>query len=259
MLQLGKSSQLFNRSNNELNELSSLLDLGMKRPYKSDMKPFNDIFTPKNITLTIVKAAIIPLNSIVNDFNFHNIQQQEKEDHEIKDFDWNASIKLHQKEFLPNLHRVASITLIKKSCEEGALYYLSDKMVDKLTKDVTKSIMRKCSRMNRFAACQKVLHTAFWGNLLFNLSCFIYDVGFQLCTELSDIIYNAKVSKELSKRIVYNIKFIGKKAVYYTVCLGSCAAGHAVGTFFHSQYGGTIGGFAFELVGGLTVSHLLKM
>lgn len=260
MLHRGKSSPFLSipsGSNNGniafvLSNVNSL-----NRPYLSDLKPFMDVFSPKSIVLHLLKAALIPTNIVVNEFNTHTIQSQNKDEDEVEEFDWDESVKRNGAMFLPTLQRVTTVAVLRKCYEALALEYLPTKYVDKLTKDLTRSIIRKCQRFPRLEACKKILYTAFWGNLLFNLSCFTYDVGMHLWNEIADLVRGTSASKKAIQRVLNSSVFITKKAIYYAVCTGSCALGHAVGTFFNVQYGGTIGGFVFELAGSTTCVMLL--
>lgn len=261
MLHRGKSSQFVSYPGgvSTVNFAFALTDVhSVNRPYLGDLKPFMDVFSPKNIALHFLKAAIIPMNIIVNEFNNHTIQAQNKADDDVfEEFDWDESVKRNGALFLPTLQRVTTVAVIRKCYEALAMEYLPMKYVDKMTKDLTKSILRKCARFPRLVACQKILYTAFWGNLLFNLSCFTYDVAMHLWNEIYDLVRGTGVSKKALKRLANTSLFITKKMIYYAACTGSCAVGHAVGTFFNVQYGGTIGGFIFELVGSTTCVMLL--
>ena len=61
--------------------------------------------------------------------------------------------------FFPTLQRVTTVAVIRKCYEALALEYLPMKYVDKMTKDLTRSIIRKCDRFPRLVACQKILYT----------------------------------------------------------------------------------------------------
>ena len=238
--------------------LTNVHSISGKRQYLQEMKGFDDLYTPKNLCLYLVKAAIIPMNHVVNEFNTHAIEAQNKSDDDyVEDFDWNESINRNAQVFWPNLLRVVTVSVLRKYYEFLALQHLSARMTDKLIKDVAKSTARKLNRFPRFVACQKALYTAFYGNLVFNLSCFTYDVGLHLFHELSEQLSAVRASKPALERIWTNIVFILKKGIYYSVCLGSCAAGHAVGTYFNTTHGGTIGAFTFELLGSVACTMLL--
>jgi hypothetical protein len=256
MLLTGKLTPLIGKDNDR--HVSALLIKGgLKRPYKDDLKPFNDIFTPKNLTLTLLKAVLVPINNVANEFNMHTIAAERSEEEDVEEFDWNESIERNRKLILPNLIRVSSITVIKKGLDEYASRNFSDKLADKLTKDVGKSTLRKCARFNRLDACQKIMYTAFWGNALYNVSCFAFDVILRISQEVWDSVNGVRAAKPLFNRMVTNVTFIGKRAVFYTVCCGCGAVGQAVGTYFSVDYGGTLGAFVFELAGGISCSMLL--
>jgi hypothetical protein len=256
MMLTGKLTPLIGKENDR--HVSALLIKGgLKRPYKDDLKPFNDIFTPKNLTLTLLKAVLVPITNVANEFNMHTIAAERSEEEDVEEFDWNESIDRNQKLILPNLFRVSSITIIKKGLDEYVSHNLSDKLADKLTKDVGKSTLRKCARYNRMEACQKIMYTAFWGNALYNVSCFTFDVMLHISNEVWECVNGAKAAKPVLDRLMNNAKFVVKRAVFYTVCCGCGAVGQAVGTYFSVDYGGTLGAFVFELAGGISCSMLL--
>lgn len=261
MLHRGKTSPFVSYPDgvNTVNFAFALTNVhSVDRPYLGDLKPFIDVFSPKNIALHFLKAAIIPMNIIANEFNNHAIQAQNRADDDVfEEFDWDESVQRNGALFLPTLQRVTVVAVIRKIYEALALEYLPMKYVDKITKDLAKSIVRKCERFPRMLACQKILYTAFWGNLLFNLSSFTYDVGMHLWNEIYDLVRGSGVSKKALTRLANTSVFITKKMIYYAVCTGSCAAGHAVGTFFNVQYGGTIGAFIFEMICSTTCAMLL--
>lgn len=226
---------------------ATLAKFGLKRPYKSDLKPFNDIFSQKNLALTVLKAAIVPMNNVVNEFNSHVIAQNGKEeDEDVEDFDWNASIKRNAKLFLPMLYRVSAITLIKKALEEAAAKYLSDKVADRLVKDIGQSIIRKCKRFpNRLVACRKIFFTAFWANTLLNASLFLYDTAVRLYEEFTD---HVRISLPLQRRIKNLTYFIVRKGGTLLIYQTSSAVGYAFGSYFDYTYMGPICGAVFELI-----------
>lgn len=208
--------------------------------------------------LFLVKAAIIPMNYVVNEFNAHAIETQNKPDDEtVDEFDWEGSVNRNSKLFLPNLQRVVVVAALRKYYEHLSLQYLSVKMTDKLTKDVQRSIVRKCNRFPRLIACQKTLYTAFYGNLVFNLACFTYDVGLHLYCEIMEQLSHIGPSKSVVQRFHNTVLFVSKKGIYYTVCLTSCALGHSVGMYFNVGYGSALGAFAFELMGSVACTMIL--
>mmetsp|Transcript_495 Transcript_495/g.989 ORF Transcript_495/g.989 Transcript_495/m.989 type:complete len:261 (-) Transcript_495:238-1020(-) len=258
MLNSGKLSQTsINRTLDDPNVSTLLMAAGLKRAYKSDLKPFDDIFTPKNLVLTVLKAAIIPMNSVVNEYNLHMIRSGNEDEDEMEDFDWEESCRRNSRDFLPNLYRVSTITVLKKSFEDYATKHFSDKFTDRLTKDVTKSIARKCERFTRFVACQKILRTAFWGNSLYTLSCFVFDIGNEVAKQVIACVNSGKDSKPVLDRAYRLVIFTGKKFIFYSVSLSCCALGHSVGTYFSADYGGMLGGFVFDIVGSVACGTLI--
>ena len=231
--------------------------LSGNRQYLSEMKGFDDLYTPKNIVLYGLKAAIIPANYVMSEFNAHMIEAENRSDDEMEDFDFQESIHRNSKLFLPNLQRVVTVSVLRKFYEYLALRKLPARITDKLTKDITASVARKVLRFPRLLASRKIFHTAFRGGLIFNLACFTYDVGLYLFNDALDFLSGPKDSKSVVERVGKNIMFIVKKGIFYAVCLSSGSMGYAVGTYMHTSYGGTLGAFIFEMLGAVACSALL--
>jgi hypothetical protein len=239
-------------------QISPSLVGSLTRPYGRDKKPFLDVVEPKNVVLTVLKAAIIPLNNMVNEFNLHAIAQNQRgDDEEIDEFEWSESFNRNMPLFWPNLMRVATTQVIKKSLEELAVKHLSVKMVDRLTKDINKSIVRKYHRWSTLVAGRKVYYTAFWGNALYNLSCFLYDAGLRVYGELTN---DARKAWPVSRRIAEICLIILQKAGYYFVAnvsgalgyaAGSCMTAYISGSPTYAEYGGAAGGLLVEVAGQL--------
>lgn len=238
-------------------QLVNVHSLSGNRQYLSEMKGFDDLYTPKNIVLYGLKAAIIPANYVMSEFNAHMIESENRSDEDTEDFDWEESIHRNAKLFIPNLQRVVTVTVLRKCYEYLALLKLPARITDKLTKDIAHSVARKVQRFPRLLACRKTFLTALRGGIIFNLSCFTYDVGLHLFYDALDLFSGQKESKSAVERVGKNIVFVVKKGVFYTVCLGSGAVGYAVGTFMNTSYGGTLGAFLFELLGSVACSMLL--
>lgn len=238
-------------------QLIHVHSLSGNRQYLAEMKGFDDLYTPKSIVLYGLKAAIIPANYVMSEFNAHMIEAENRSDEDADDFDWEESIHRNAKLFVPNLQRVVTVSVLRKCYEYLALLKLPARITDKLTKDITASVARKVQRFPRLLACRKTFHTALRGGLIFNAACFTYDVGLHLFYDMLDFISGQKDSKSALERVGKNIVFVVKKGIFYSVCLSSGAVGYAVGTFMHTSYGGTLGAFIFEMLGAVACSALL--
>jgi hypothetical protein len=227
-----------------------------KRKYLSDLKPFTDVFSFTNVRLQVIKGAIIPMNLIVNEFNMHTIESQDKDDDEVDEFNWEESFLRNSSQFYPSVFKMMSVSIIKKSYEEIALRNISEKFVDKLTKDVHKSMLRKCAKYTRFVASQQIFFTALWGNLIYNAALFTYDIGARLYGDIDHFVNGS--GKDVAIRLNKSIKFIGKKCLLYAVCMCAHAAGTSLGSYFTVD-GAWIGAFIFEIAVSVPVSHLLNI
>jgi hypothetical protein len=253
-----------------------------KRPYMQDKRPFLDVLTAKNLTLQVLKSAIVPLNLIVSEYNIHTVASLEKEEEEEEEeFDWSASYNKHSSKFLPTLCKSVSVSIIRKALESVAEVHFSAKVVDRLTKDLYKSMRRKVARSSgRFAVAQKVFWTSLHGSLCFNLSCLLYDLGLYFLLpvqekgQIQGLVEEGQIREgeegeeveggrcvalSLPRRVQINSLYVGKKCVYYAVCLTSSALGASLGSLINIPHGGGAGSLLFELLASIAVSVVLKI
>lgn len=217
-----------------------------KRPYLADLQPFTVVFSLKNFGLQVLKAALIPLNSIVNEYNVYTIKAAQEDEGDIEEFDWNAAYQRHIPSFLPSLLRNITISVVKRFMEETALRFLPLRVVDRLTKNVGKSALRKFAKYNsKWIACSKLFFTALWGNVTFNATSLLYDIGLRLCNDIQ-LVYHDCVDfwHNHARKLV---AFIAKKGLYYAVCGVSSAAGYALGSLLNASFGGSIGSMLMEV------------
>ncbi|KAJ1428548.1 hypothetical protein B484DRAFT_396746 [Ochromonadaceae sp. CCMP2298] len=250
-----------------LNQLSGYLQnvalYTGKRPYLEDRRPFMDALTAKNLTLSIAKAAIMPLNLIVNDYNTHTIANMEKEDEE-EEFDWQGSYDKHKVKFVPTACKMVTVSILRKAFEEIADQNFTKKFVDRLTKDLSKSMKRKLAReSSRLVVAQKVFWTAMHSNLIFNLSALLYDLSLYFLQPLLPNTITLQGQQEgvvsLPQRVQLSALFVGKKCTFYTVCLTSGALGASVGSVINLPYSGVACSLVFELLASVACSVLLNI
>mmetsp|Transcript_358 Transcript_358/g.494 ORF Transcript_358/g.494 Transcript_358/m.494 type:complete len:257 (-) Transcript_358:87-857(-) len=231
--------------------------LGTKRRYLADKKTF---YNYKNLTLQAVKASMVPMLRISNEFNAHLMENAEDPD-AVATFDYSASLKRNLRIFWPALYRCMSTSYIKSILVEISLNFFTLKMVDKLTKDVSASVVRKLARdTSRLMVCSKIFFTAVWGNVLFNVSAFLYDSGLYLVTgSRGDDCSEEEAKKERSRSLVAKVQYLGKKSVFYTVCCFSSGLGTSIGAFVGGSTGAIVGDYALSMVGPVTCAFLLGM
>lgn len=227
---------------------------GSKRAYLSDLKPFSDVYSTKNLTYQLLKAVLLPTQLILNDFTKHENETLELEEEDRTDFDWDGAIQSRMQLFWPLAAKFLTVSAGRSVLEHISLAYLPVKIVDRLTKDLTKSIYRKYAKYSRFTACTKIMHTALWSCIPINCSLLLYDVLEHLFLHLKEAIYAAQESKLITKRMVAVVKFTSKKFVYYSVCVASSAVGFGVGSYVNVKYGGGLGSLLFELFAGAGVA-----
>lgn len=148
----------------------------VKRDYLADFKPVSYEFTPKAIFKQLLKAMLLPATMLLNEYNAHMIRAEQDEEGNEEEFDWEECLDRSISKVMPTLKRNYAITIIKKFYEELAFYNLPIKIVDRLTKDVDKSILRKLVKYNRAEACSRIFLTAIWANTIWHISTFTYEI-----------------------------------------------------------------------------------
>ncbi len=230
-----------------------------KRAYLDDCAPLMTVFTMKNLTVQTAKAALIPANLVIAEYNKHVMECEQKE--EDLEFDWKTCLERNYVKFQYEAQRMISVSIIKKFLEEFCVAMFSAKIADKLTKNIGKSLSRKWVKHGRKMASQKILFTALWGNCLSYSSLCIYDITFKIWESLLHFFNtwkkkNFKTSLQ-SVNVTELIKFSGKKVVFFSACWFSSSCGFSLGSFCSEKYGGLIGSLILELVAATTCSTLL--
>lgn len=184
------------------------------------------------------------MTSLVNEYNSFMIKQDQNEIGADEEFDWTESFNRNISKIIPTFQRNFSITVNKKLMEQWAINNLSEKIVDRLSKDVDKSIVRKMTKFGRLEACRRIFFTDLWGYALLQISYFTYDVYSdweKICTvpEVEDI----------AGKIPTIVNRIVKKAGAYTTGWVLHAVGYALGAYLNPKYVAPLFSMGFDVVG----------
>jgi hypothetical protein len=230
-----------------------------KRSYLEDCLPLASAFTVKNITLQTVKAALVPANAVIAEYNKHVIECEQKE--EDVEFDWKSCLERNYVKFQFEAQRMITVSIIKKFLEELSISVLSPQLADKMTKNISKSLTRKWTKFGRTVASQKILFTALWGNILSYSSICIYDIGYKYFESALHFVseWRKKTFQEAlcSVNLQELFKFTGKKIIFFSTCWASSSFGFSFGSFCNEKYGGMVGSLMFELAAAMVCSNAL--
>jgi hypothetical protein len=216
-----------------------------KRNLTDDLKPIYQEFTLKALFMQIFRATVLPMTMIVNEYNTFMIQQDQKEFDDGAEFDWTESLNRGIGKIVPTLQRNFSITINRKLMEQWALGNLPIKIVDKLTKNVDKSILRKLGKFGRLEACRRIFFTDLWGYSLLTLSNFTYDVY----SDWGKISAVPEATEAMSSKIQTILIRILKKAGAYTTGWVFHAVGFAIGAYINTKWAAPAFSMVFDVVG----------
>lgn len=255
------SNPLISREKFQLvNVNNSFIDASVsvtKRTKLSDHKPITDLFTAKSLFTIFLRAILLPMNVVLDEYNRFLMLQEKKfkagEIDEIEEFDWNRVLHSNYNKFLTELCRIFSASFIKKVLEELCIDNYSLKIADKLTKDIQKSVVRKAVRLSdRYVVCQQIFYTSLWGGALGFGSFLIYDIGYRFVEAIQQFytVWKKRGLIEACKQwpVVDLTVFGAKKVILSVTSLTSSSLGFALGSYCNVQYGGQVGSLLFELL-----------
>lgn len=211
-----------NSGNKQLN-MNLVIDYDsndQKRRYLSDLKPFSTIFTIKSIGLDFLRAALIPFSLIVQEYNTFVIAQslnkneEDDDSTEEEDFDWTPSIEKHYFLVIPLFIKNVTVKILHRCILEGSKQYLSTRVVDKLSKDVYQSLLRKIDRFpSRFYTSYCIFFTFYKSTVVNNLALSLCDLGYFIY----DATFNMK-ENSIQQKGLYILKSIVKRTISYYFC-----------------------------------------
>lgn len=233
-----------------------------KRSYLDDCKPLMFAFSAKNISTQVLKAAIIPANMVLAEYNKHLIDTEQR-GVEDEEFDWKTCLEKNFLKFQLEAQRMLSVSIFKKIAEEVAIHTLPIQYADKLTKDVSKSMMRKAVKFNRMIASKKIFATTLWANAFSYGSLCLYDITYRTCEYVWQSIRTCQ-QKGLSKAVTSFpflkwLEFSAKKIVFFGLCWLSSSGGYSLGSLADPKYGGMVGSLLMELITAASCGPLLGL
>ena len=235
----------------------SLADVPFKRKYLTDFEPFINVFKLKNISLQVLKGGLATVSLGLMEYNMHlernmrlEMNAQDGETVELEQYNWAGALENSVARFREYSARFYISSVIRKVYEEIAFQFCDIRLMDRLTKDVTKSLMRKADKIaSKLTVCSKVFYTFFYGNLLIYAASATYD-GILQAVEAIQMKYAVK-PKDI-------LVWIAKKSTLTACNLTFASLGFAIGSFFNIPHGATIGSLAFELFGGAVVTIFIN-
>ena len=127
-----------------------------------DFKPFSDVYSAKTIGLNILRAGIVVYAKEMTD-----LQMYLEKGNDIAKYDSQKAVKRAVKDFTPLIIKNNSVVIIKKCYEIACSYAFPIELVDKMTKDLYLSSVRKYNRYHlSMAMLTKTFNTSLYSNFL---------------------------------------------------------------------------------------------
>jgi hypothetical protein len=219
-----------------------------------DFKPFSSVFSPANISMQLLKGLVVPLNIFLNDYNHYIDSIDLRAQKKPAPYDWEGAKKKFLDRFLPDSLRFLSTSILGKILEEIVHQKYPAFVLDQLTKNVYKSLLRKSIRFqSRWEVSKRIFFTYLKSNSLSYLSMFLYDStaiiidswykSYQVYKKKRDILSMIK-----SYPLFQTIMSIVKQCIGQCLAVTSASAGYAIGSYFNLHYGGVTGSLIGELV-----------
>lgn len=262
----------------------------------SDYKNFTSVFGGKNVGLQITKAAIIASTKVMIEFNKHELIVGEKIKNKEKfvEFDVIGEMEKNIPFFQERFVQFFVTSVIRKAYDLAAILNYPVKLVDLLSKDIRKSILRKLERskylnQTTYSLMAQIYQTAMWNSSLTYLSMLTYDILYTISYNLGQTVYsmiciddedlkpvtkkklesdvNQLVSRPrstaaiLASRFSYSVVWIAKKSCFYVICWCSSSAGMSLFSMapYYPGTSATIGGFVLETICGSVASLILQL
>lgn len=231
--------------------LSSKLKSSLtKRKYLDDFRPFST-----NISLSVysilkdslLRSLLLPSSKISFEYNKFLAERLENEN-SGPDFDWKSSINENMKTFTPTFRRFFTVYSLKMLTEGVLQEFLSPKGLDKLTKNVKKSLIRKTEKFGRVLASQRIALTYFRSNVIISFSFYLYDVG--------DILYTFLFNRNANNSVARLLSLVSWKFFRCSASLIFQSLGYAIGSYFSQEYGGVLVATALDLQGNVILDSL---
>jgi hypothetical protein len=205
---------------NKMSEIKS------KRPYMADKRPFLTIIYPSHIMVQALKAGVTAMAPVTMRWAKHLDEDIRREtcgekplpEFAVADEMWKELPKLYD---LFRRHMCTSLYAL--SIEWAVSTYGDIRTVDRLTKDISKSLKRKWGRNEATmqGVAVRIFSTALWSSFLPNLSQLLSDITWDGIFWLS----TPKKGKRRAVRWAKVLSYVGRKALLHgAVCVGTSAS-----------------------------------
>lgn len=229
---------------------------GSKRAYLSDYEPLLSVVQYKNVTTQLMKGGLVTFSLGLLDYNKHierNLRKEmeaaDGEDAELDEYDWSAAREATVSRAIDFTCRFYFTSVIRRAMESVCALHLSVRWLDRLTKDVSKSLRRKLSRFHYLDACERILFTHWYGNITAYAASGVYDAIIEAVKSVHTKTYATERECVL---------WMLKKTIVQASNLALSSVGFAVGALVHPEYGALAGSLIFEFVGSLFVASLVQ-
>eukprot|EP01041_Mallomonas_annulata_P004575 gene4575-9093_t len=215
-----------------------------KRTYLTDYKSFGDVFSRRNLSLTVLKAVVVSGSPLLLEYTEHLEKSREAEDRgfRMEPYDFKYCQLRFERSCSFCSIKFFCLSVIRKSYEVFCVNYFTIKQADRICKDVMKSVARKVKKFSGTSFFIPVFRTALWGNITTYVAGFTYDIFQELCSWIYS--YPSKKKKIKTSSVVI---WISKKSGMYVVGWMSCALGTALGAIIHPYYGCVLLSSLFEI------------
>lgn len=254
--------------------------LCLKRSYLSDYRPLVTAIYPQQIFVQLFKSATATSMQGFIKYNLYldsSIKAAERGEH-VADFDFKELINESRGAFWDNSKKFVVTSWILKCLEYVCTGFFSDRLADRLVKDLEKSLVRKVAKFSCLEASWRIFFTSLWGRSLTHLSNALYGCGvdclqyYHFCRgcEIDDRIDEAtsqlcftfsplKVArpKPITTRLQL-LKAIYRRGEIHSLAWVTTATGYAVGSYISPSYGGVLGSATFDIVSYLVVGSWME-
>ena len=268
----------------------SSMNFSMKRPYLSD---YEFIFTPKYFFKQSKEIIFLSLTlqgiELMNEYNQHldkQIKAQNQGKRPLPDFDFTKAAPQFLNKIQTRLIRNLFIFVTRKVYEMLCVASLPHRLVDKLTKDIQKSLVRKLMKFSQAIAAQRIFFTCFHSSILRALSFLTVDCGYAVyqhfygdqslisggsssseqqrqrkskTTSAAAVRSSSSSSSSPSSSVTWLsvMTWTGKRALFHSLSILLFSCGYSVGAMVHPKFTPTWFATIFEALGGAILTPLL--
>jgi hypothetical protein len=252
-----------------------------KRSYLADYELiFNPKYLLKQSREILFLSATLQGMELMNEYSQHlekQIQAQ-NDGRTIPDFDFAKALPPFFSKLKVRLIRNIFIFVTRKCYEMICVATLPLRLVDRLTKDVQKSMLRKLAKFSQMEAARRIFFTCFNSSILRAISLLTVDCGYAIyqhytgdsshsVTGSGPIQEKKKLRKNKAAVVVsYTppsvswvsvLTWTGKRALFHSLSILLFSWGYSVGAVVNPKYTPTWFATIFEALGGAILTPLL--